>query len=186
MLSTRSIRQALWTTAAVLIALPASAAQKPTEAQIFGILNAANTGEINEAQLAKTKSANPDVTTLADEMIKDHTKMNDDGSALAAKLGITPADSTESNKLRIDSSTQMTKLESKSGRDFDKAYVDATIKNHKDVLHLIDHTLLPAAKNPEITSMLKSARPIVQAHLEHAQHVQTLLKKGSPAATSNP
>jgi putative membrane protein len=42
---------------------------------------------------------------------------------------------------------------------------------------MLDKTLIPGATNAELKSLLESARPAFQAHLEHAEHVQASLAK---------
>jgi putative membrane protein len=44
------------------------------------------------------------------------------------------------------------------------------------VLGAVDKTLIPNAKNAELKSLLESARPIFESHLNHAKEVQSSLK----------
>jgi putative membrane protein len=154
-------------------------ASKPSDAQIAAIVMAANTGEINTANLAQTKSTNDQVKAFAADMIKDHTAMNDQATALATKLNMTPEDNVTSTHLKTMGDKTMAKLQGLTGTAFDKAYVDSAVMDHKQVLAMIDKTLLPNAKNGELKAMLKSARPTIAQHLQHSQQLQASMKKGS-------
>src|SRR5262249_14452734 len=57
---------------------------------IVGIFDAANTWDIEAAQIATIKSTNPNVTMFANMMIKDHTSVRQLGRDLATKLNVTP------------------------------------------------------------------------------------------------
>jgi putative membrane protein len=171
----------------LLVPTVAGAAPKRlTEAQIFGILAAANNGEIEAANLAQQKSVNQNVKTFADNMIKDHTQMQMDAQALATKLSITPADSNISTDLKSGADKEMEKLRTVEGPEFDKAYAAAQVADHTKVLSLIDKKLLPSAKNEEVKTMLQKARPTIAEHLEHAKTLEARLKKGKATMGDNP
>jgi putative membrane protein len=158
----------------------------PTDAQIFGILKAANTGEISEAQLAFHKTSNPRVTQLAQQMIQDHTKMSDQGRSLAGKLGVTPEESPRSLHLKRSTEQELAMLHELSGSAFNKAYVDDQVKAHRTVLHMFDKTLIPSARNPQLRAMLQQARPIIDEHLHHALRLQAVMSRNGAVTTQNP
>ncbi len=177
----------LWTPA--VLAKDTSAkgsASKPNDAQIISIVNAANTGEIEAAKLAQTKSTNDQVKEFAAQMIKDHSAMNDQVAELTKKLSITPEDSATSTQLKTASAQTAAKLQDLSGATFDKAYVDSQVADHKMVLGMFDKMLIPNAKHPELKTTLTSARPTIAMHLEHAQHLQAALKKGGKSMGRTP
>jgi putative membrane protein len=48
---------------------------------------------------------------------------------------------------------------------------------HQTVLDALDKTLIPSAKNDELKALLVKVRPAFVAHLDHAKHLQSTLKK---------
>jgi putative membrane protein len=163
-----------------------AAPKKLSDAQIFAVLSAANTGEIDAANLAQQKSGNSDVKAFADDMIKDHTQMQSDAQALAERLNIKPEDSSTSTELKAGSEKEMIKLRSVIGPTFDKDYVAAQVADHTKVLQIFDRQLLPGATNEELRALLNKARPIIAEHLQHAKTLLTQLRKGKVPMGENP
>lgn len=87
--------------------------------------------EVQLGQLALSNASTESVKALGKMMITDHGKANNELKALAEKKEIVlPA--TLSN----DSQKKYDDLASKSGVDFDKAYSEAMIKDHKEDIEL--------------------------------------------------
>ncbi len=144
--------------------------------QILQVVHTANQGEIAQAKLAKGKAQDARVKKLAAMMIKDHTDADHKAMALAKKLnGATP--SATSTSLESDAQNNTTTLESESGADFDKGYVDTQVKEHQAVLDLIDQQLLPNAKDANVKTFVTGVRAKVAMHLHHAQELQAAMAK---------
>ncbi len=148
----------------------------PNDAQIAGIVVAANTVDIDAGKLAKSKSHNKEVKEFAKRMITDHSGVNKQATALVTKLKVTPEDSDTSKSLKDGGATNLAKLKGLKGAAFDKAYVDNEVAYHETVLDAIDKTLIPNAKNPELKGLLEKVRPVIDAHLQHAKQIQTSMK----------
>jgi putative membrane protein len=110
-------------------------------------------------------------------MVRDHSAVNAKATALAKKLGVTPEESATSKGLKSEADTTLARLKGMSGAAFDKAYVDNEVAYHEKVIGAVTTTLIPNTKNPELKSLLESAGPIFQSHLEHAKHLQASLGK---------
>jgi putative membrane protein len=161
---------------ASVLALPAVvAAQGVTDAQIASIVVTANQVDIDAGNFAKTRAKNPMVKDFAQQMVTDHTGVNKQAAALAAKLKLTPEDNPTSQSLKSGGEANISKLKTLSGADFDKAYIDHEVAYHQAVLDAVDKTLIPGAKNEELKALLVKTRPAFLAHLEHAKHVQAEL-----------
>lgn len=156
------------------IAFAQSAA--PNDAQIAGIVVAANTVDINAGKLAEKNSKNKDVIAFAKQMVADHTSVNKQATALVKKLKVTPEDSDTSKSLKEDGDANIAKLKGLKGNDFDKAYIDNEVTYHQAVIDAMDKTLIPNAKNSELKDTLVKVRPAFVAHLEHAKRIQSSLK----------
>jgi putative membrane protein len=151
-------------------------AAAPNDAQIAAIVVAANTVDINAGELASKKASSSEVKKFAQRMITDHTAVNKQASDLVAKLNVKPEDNPTSKALKEDGAKTLQQLQGLEGKAFDKAYVDNEVTYHQTVLNAIDKTLLPSASNPELKALITKVRPAIQAHLEHAQHMQSGLK----------
>jgi putative membrane protein len=170
---------ASFTCAALAMATAVAAEEKsaaPTDPQIAMIAVTADTIDINAGKLASEKSTNPKVKEFADLMVRDHTSVNEQATALAKKLNLTPEESATSRSLKADADRMLAKLKRLSGASFDKAYIDNEVTYHEKVIGAVDKTLIPNAQNAELKSLLESARPIFESHLNHAKETQSSLK----------
>jgi putative membrane protein len=154
-----------------------SSESAPNDPQIAMIAVVADTVDIDAGKLAAKKSTNKDVKAFAETMVRDHTAVNAKATALAKKLGVTPEESATSKSLKENGDKTLAKLKGMSGAEFDKAYVDNEVSYHEAVIGVVTNTLIPNAKNPELKSLLESAGPIFNSHLEHAKELQKSLNK---------
>src|SRR3954463_6982152 len=102
----------------------------PSDAEIAGIVVAANTVDIEAGKLAKSRAENKEVKAFAQRMITDHTGSNKQATALVKKLKVTPEESDTSKGLKDGGSAAMKKLKGLKGAEFDKAYVDNEVSYH--------------------------------------------------------
>jgi putative membrane protein len=147
----------------------------PTDAEIAATVTAANTADIENGQLALSKTSNADVKAFANEMIQAHTALNQQGGALVSKLGVTPAENPTSTQLKQNGESTREMLKGLSGAEFDKAYINGEVDLHQAVLDQLDNTLIPAAQNAELKTLLQTARPTISAHLDHAKSLKAKL-----------
>ena len=161
----------------LLAPLLALAQGKPTDPQIAHIVVTANQIDIDAGKVAKSKSKNKEVQQFAQQMITDHSAVNKQAGALAKKLGVKPEDNDTSKSLKKGASENMANLKKLKGAEFDKAYVDHEVAYHQAVLDAIDKTLIPSAQNAELKGLIEKVRPAIQAHLDHAKHIQADLGK---------
>lgn len=148
----------------------------PTDAQIAGIVVAANTVDINAGKVAQSTSHNKDVKEFAQRMITDHSGVNKQATALVTKLHVTPGDSAISQGLKDGGVANLKHLGTLKGTAFDKAYVDNEVTYHQAVLDTIDKTLLPSAQNAELKDLITKVRPAIDAHLQRAKEIQASMK----------
>lgn len=151
--------------------------QKLSDPEIASVAVTADQIDIEYAAIAKEKSKNADVLKFAETMAKDHQSVNDQAVALATKLGVTPQDNATTQSLISGAATTKEMLNSKTGADFDKAYIDNEVAYHKAAIGVVENTLIPDATNPELKSLLQTALPIFKQHLEHAEMIQKQFSK---------
>lgn len=105
-------------------AVAAEQAAKLTDPQIAHIAYTADTLDIEAAKQALDKSKNNDVRAFAQQMVGDHTTVNNQALALLKKLNVKPEDNPTSQSLTKQADATRKKLASLNGAAFDKAYVD--------------------------------------------------------------
>lgn len=161
--------------AAVLIfvaaTMTASAADKLSDAEIAHVAYTAGELDIKAAKLALEKSKDDAVRAFANDMVRDHTAVNEKALALVKKLGVTPKDNDTSKGLVAASNEKQAELEKLSGAKFDKAYVDNEVAYHKTVNDALKTTLIPSAENDELKSLLETGLKIFKGHEQHAENL---------------
>lgn len=165
--------------AALLLAaaLPALAADAPSDAQIAHIVVTANQVDVDAGKLAQRQASSADVKAFGKMMVTDHTGVNGQATALAKKLGVTPEDNPTSRSLKEGGEKNVASLEALKGSAFDRAYMDHEVAYHEQVLQAIDQVLAPNARNPELKALIAKVRPAIDAHLQHARTLQARLGK---------
>jgi putative membrane protein len=151
------------------------AAEKPTDPQIAHIADTAGVLDIKAAQQALEKSKDKNVQAFANDMVKDHTAVNDKALALVKKLNVTPEDNDTSKGLVKNADAKRAELAKFSGAAFDKAYVDNEVAYHKTVNDALAKTLIPSSQNGELKSLLETGLKIFQGHEQHAEHLASQL-----------
>lgn len=165
--------------AALALVLPGAAlaqAAKPNDAQIAHIAYTAGNIDIAQAKQALGKSHNKAVLDFANEMVRDHTAVNDKALALVKKLGVTPQDNPTSASLSAAAKAELAKLSKLSGAAYDKAYVANEVAYHKTVNGALSSTLIPSAQNPELKSLLQTGLKLFEEHQHHAEMLAMKLK----------
>jgi len=157
-----------------LTGISAYAQQTPklTDPEIASVAVTANQIDIDAGKFAKEKSKNQEVLKFAETMINDHQAVIDQAVALVKKLNVTPKDNAVSQKMSADAANTKKMLQSKSGKDFDKAYIDNEVSYHKAVIDAVQNVLIPQSQNAELKQLLQNIIPALKAHLEHAEMVQ--------------
>ena len=137
----------------------------------------ANDVDVSFARIAFTTTTNEEVKAFARRMLTDHAQVIMSMRALSTEQDITPADDDAGRDLRDLSTLQRDSLRALSGRAFDNAYVAMELDRHRAILSMIDDVLLPRARNGELREALTSARPIIAAHIAHAEQLLAALEK---------
>jgi putative membrane protein len=160
---------------------PETTASQPaptlTDANIAAIVVAANTMDIQNAELARAMSKAPAVKKFAAQMITDHASVNQKATDLVTKLKVTLEENEASRQLVANANATRDSLKTQNGVEFDRAYVANEVAYHQAVIDLLDTTLIPDAQNAELKALLESVRPAFAAHLEMAKTLQASLAK---------
>ena len=154
---------------------PANAPAKPNDAQIAHIAYTADEIDVKAAKQALEKSRNPQIREFAQDMVRDHTAVNDKALALVKKLGVKPQDNNTSRVVK-QADAEHKKLAKLSGAAFDRAYVQNEVTYHQQVNKALENTLIPSASNAELKSLLETGLKIFRGHEQHAEQVASALK----------
>lgn len=121
--------------------------------------------EVQLGQLAVQKAQSPDVKAFGQRMVDDHTKANDQLKQVAEQLGVTlPSQPSAQDK------AEKARLEKMSGAQFDKAYMNYMVADHKkDVAEF--QKAASQATNPQVKNFAQSTLPTLQSHLQEAESV---------------
>ncbi len=156
--------------AAPLVAQQQAGAAKLNDPTIVAIFDAANTWDIQTGQLAMKKGSTKEVRDFGAMLAHDHTAVRQKGRDLAKKLGVTPTPPKDFAMAK-DHMAAMKKLESLSGKDFDKAFLQNEIDYHQAVIDAVTTTLLPALQNQEVKTLVTQVAPAFAAHRDAAKNL---------------
>jgi len=133
---------------------------------------AANGGmaEVELGKLAEQKGQSARVRNFGTMMVQDHSKANAELMDLAHSKQIVLPDSlnNEEQKLKDD-------LAAKSGADFDKAYVDAMLDDHKKDIADFEQAR-KIVKYPEMSAFIDKTLIVLKMHLAAIQKIHDQMK----------
>jgi putative membrane protein len=164
--------------AALLVSSLAAYAQsaKPSDPEIAHIAYTAGQLDIEAGKQALGISKNAAVRAFAEQMVRDHTAVNQQALDLCKKLGVTPQDNATSKKLTADAAAKRAELGKLTGAAFDKAYLENEVAYHKTVNGALEKTLIPSSSNAELKKLLQTGLKLFQGHQQHAEKTLANLK----------
>ena len=136
------------------------------------LVKAANGGlaEVALGQMAKEKGTSASVKEFADMMVTDHTGANDKVKALAAARNVTlPSAPDADHQKKADD------LSKKTGNAFDKDYVDAMVKGHKETVDMFKNASSKVT-DAEVKSFIDNTLPTLEHHLQRIQEIKKGMK----------
>lgn len=136
------------------------------------LVNAADGGmtEVQLGQIAEQKALNTKVKGFGAMMVHDHTAAGEQVKTLASQRNVTLPDSVSN-----DHKDDINNIMKKTGKAFDKAFIDAMVSDHKKVISLFEG----ASKNvndTEVKTFVDNTLPRLHMHLDSAQAIQKMLK----------
>ena len=157
---------------AVLAAADRGAGAAPAldDATILAIFDQANTADIVTGRLGAKRASSEDVRALARMVVTDHVAVQQMGRDLAKKLQLMPTPPDNDTSV-ADCARVVALLQSKSGAEFDTAYLQHEVAFHQSVVDAINGTLLPAVRNPELRALMRTVLPGLERHLSATKAV---------------
>jgi putative membrane protein len=131
------------------------------------VVNATNGGmmEVELGKIAEDRASSARVKAFGAMMVKDHTDANNNLKGIANSLNIAIPDSVSN-----DTRKEINDLKMKKGKDFDKAYVNMMVDDHKkDIAEFrkcADYCSDSTVKNFAATTL-----PVLEKHLDSIQAI---------------
>jgi putative membrane protein len=127
--------------------------------------------EVRLGELAQTNASSEKVKELGRTMVTDHSKANEELQGVASQKNISlPGTLSEKSQKEYDDLAQ------KRGEDFDKAYTDAMVKGHRDVLKKFQKEA-DDGKDADLKSWASGKLPTLQHHLSMAEEAEKAVKE---------
>jgi len=148
-----------------------SASTLTTDEKTF-VMKAAEGGiaEVSMGAIAAQQGTSADVKTFGMRMVNDHGKANDELAPLAKNKGL--ALPNETDREHKNDAAKLSKL---TGAAFDKAYMEAMVKDHeKDVAEF--EKASKEVKDPDLKAWVSKTLPVIQDHLRMAKEMVGRMK----------
>jgi putative membrane protein len=162
-----------------------------------------NQMEIDLARMASSRAKSTQVKDYAQQLIKDHTSSLDALKKYASKhnmslrSGSTASSSnTQSNRndtagrssqpeamARTDDASSR-ELASKTGAEFDRAYIHLMVQNHEKGVALFEKQKEGKGMDSEIQAFVNNTLPVLRRHLSPAESIEKTV--GSATIDSHP
>jgi putative membrane protein len=121
--------------------------------------------EVQLGQLAQQKSQSQDVKQFGQKMVEDHTQLGEQMKPIAQQLGVKePKGPSKKDKQLI------AKFEGLSGPQFDEAYIQAMVKDHKEDLKEFKDEA-QSALNQNVKQAAQQGAGVISQHLQMIEQI---------------
>jgi putative membrane protein len=134
--------------------------------------------EVELGKLATEKASSDDVKKFGQRMQDDHSKANDELKQIAGSKGVTLPETMNAKDKALQ--TRLSKL---SGTTFDRAYMQAMVKDHKqDVADFTKES--KSGNDSDIKGFATKTLPTLKEHLQQAEGIASSNKSKTSAGSS--
>lgn len=148
------------------LSFAALAADSNPDEAFFKAVADGGLSEVTVGKIAEIKSSRAEVKRFAAMMVADHGAANEKLKAIANAKGIKLPDA-----LGLKHKAQAELLQEQAGADFDRAYIDAQIKDHRDTQELLQKEIA-SGKDDDAKAFAREVLPKVQAHLKEIENIK--------------
>jgi putative membrane protein len=121
--------------------------------------------EVKLGQLAQTNASSQAVKDFGQRMVTDHGKMGEDVKMVASRENVNlPTSESMMQKMTYE------RLSHKTGVDFDKAYIEDMVKDHKADIAAFEKEV-NSGSDSDAKAVAQKALPIIREHLRMAQQI---------------
>lgn len=146
------------------------------------ILDAASSNimEVRLGQLAQSKATNSAVKQFGQQMVTDHTNLENQLAATISKSG-----TQFKPGMTGDHEKEVDRLGKLSGAEFDRAYMTAMVDHHQRDIATFQ-TQAQSARSAEVRQIAANGLPVLQRHLTMAGQVGAQVGVTTGVAVTNP
>jgi predicted outer membrane protein len=144
-----------------------AAVSRLDDAQILGVLDTLNLGEVTEAETARPRLTTDFAQDFAEDMIEDHGEGRQQVSALAATLTLELAESPVQAELQEKSDARVTAIMDAEDAMVDDVYVSGQVEAHTAAVALLEQ-LAAVADDESLRQLIAMQKRHVEEHLEDA------------------
>jgi putative membrane protein len=156
-------------------ALAQGAQSKLDDATIVAIFDAANTYDIETGSIAARKGSSSAVRDFGAMLERDHKNVRAQGRELAKSLNVAPTPPKDFALAKAHVAARQS-LNTLSGKEFDRAFLQHEVDFHNAVIDAVTTTLLPATENAQLKDLETKIAPAFVAHRDRAQSLLHELK----------
>jgi putative membrane protein len=120
--------------------------------------------EVKLGQLGVDKSQNAQIKSFGERLVKDHTKANEELMKIAQSKGIDLTSNAD------HSAHDVNKFSSKSGSDFDKAYIRHMVSDHQKDISKFEKEAAQS-NDADLKAFAEKTLPTLREHLRMAQDI---------------
>ena len=131
----------------------------------------ANAIEIQAGKLAMSKTTNAEVRAFAETLVNDHTAAAKELAQWATKKNVVLKDDDPAVKIKLDKHKW---LDTKTGADFDRQFVEAMISDHSDAVMLFSFESRNT-KDPALKKFADDTLPAIRAHASMGRRLKAKL-----------
>ena len=128
--------------------------------------------EVQAGQLAQQRATNDQLRQFGQQMVSDHTAVNNQLNQLAQQKGVTLP-----TALDADAQSQIDKLNSLHGNDFDDYYITGQVKAHENTIKLFQDEA-NNGQDSDLKSFANQNLPTLQHHLDMIHNLQSMIGTG--------
>ena len=139
----------------------------------------ANAFEIKSSELAQDRAQSDEVKSFAKQMVTDHTKLGEEFKSAVQAANISPAPQDEPSRKQKEA---LAKLEKAHGPAFDKAYLTAQLKGHKEAVSVL-RKYARKGHTPQLKEFAQKALPVVEQHLTQVKELSSRAIAGTQDKT---
>ncbi|MCI0351411.1 MAG: DUF4142 domain-containing protein [Acidobacteriales bacterium] len=123
--------------------------------------------EVELGQLAASKASSPAVKRLAQKIVADHTKLNQQLESLPQASQVSQSASVPEEK-----GSAVERLSQLSGKEFDQAFLEQVVQEHESAVSRFKEAAA-TAQDPDVKQLASRALPILEQHLQMAKSLQS-------------
>jgi len=138
--------------------------QLSADSKLIFQMAGSNVMEIRLGQMAQQKASNAAVKQFGQQMVTDHSNLENQLAALVSKNG------TFQPSMGKENEAEVSRLEKLSGTQFDQQYMTSMIQHHQQDIATLQ-SANGTARSAEARQMVAATLPVVQQHLTMATQV---------------